>query len=70
MYQRADERQRDEYVRLDVELRHQPDDLLKDYRNTAQNYCRPRDVKRQRLKSKQAAHDGYSGYHEERDVLF
>lgn len=66
----CNKRYRNKHVRLYVKRGHKPDNRFCDYRNTAQDNCGPCNVKREGLKSDQAANDRDPGNGKQYDILF
>ena len=64
------QRQRHQYVRLDIERRHESDDRFQHDRHTAQNNRRPRRVERANPHAAQAANDRRAGQRQQRHIFF
>ena len=67
---RGDQRDGNQYVRLDVERGHQPDDRLEDDRHAAQDDCNPRRVERQRQQAENARQQRQAADHETGYIFF
>lgn len=67
---RRDQRQRHQYVRLDVKRRHKANDRLEHDRHAAQNDRDPRRVERANPHAAQAANDRRAGQRQQRHIFF